>query len=114
MPCRLIKDPTSNKVREAVKIVTEYNFSLSFKGIVVYYAGHGESYNEQGFFILPCGHDKLDYFLVDSDLIAPFQPKNKDCRLTDSYCLFLFDCCLKEDANPGVIPTPKTIIESNF
>ena len=109
----VIKDPTPNKVREAVKIVTEYNFPLSFKGVVVYYAGHGGSYKEQGFFILPCDDGKLEYFLVDSDLIAPFQPKNKDCHLSDRYRLFLFDCCLKEGANPEEIPPPQTIMESN-
>ena len=107
------KDPTPDKVREAVKIETEYNFPLSFRGVIVYYAGHGESYNEKEFFILPCGDDKHDYFLVDNDLIAPFQPKNKDCRLANRYRLFLFDCCLKEDVNPGAIATVQTIIESN-
>ena len=109
----VIKDPTPDKVREAVKIVTEYNFPLSFRGIIVYYAGHGGSYNEKGFFILPCGDDKHENFPVDSEVIAPFQPKNKDCRLANRYRLFLFDCCLKEDANKGANPTAQTVIESN-
>ena len=109
----VIKDPTPSKVREAVKTVTEYNFPLGFRGIIVYYAGHGGSYNEQRFFILPCGDDKQVIFPVDSEVIVPFQPKNKECRFANRYRLFLFDCCLKEDANPGAIPTAQTIIESN-
>ena len=109
----VIKDPTPNKVREAVKIVTEYNFPLGFKGVVVYYAGHGGSYNEQGFFILPSADDKTENFFIDSELIALFQPKNEKCRLADRYRLFLFDCCLKEDTNSGTIHTPQTVIESN-
>ena len=109
----VIKDPTPNKVREAVKIVTEYNFPLGFKGVVVYYAGHGGSYNEQGFFILPSADDKTENFFIDSELIALFQPKNEKCRLADRYRLFLFDCCLKEDTNSGTIHTPQTVVKSN-
>ena len=103
----VIKDPTPDKVREAVEIVTEYNFPLSFRGVIVYYAGHGGSYNEKGFFILPCSDDKQEKFLIDSELIAPFQPKNRECHLANRYRLYLFDCCLKEDT------TAHTIIESN-
>ena len=109
----VIKDPTPNKVRKDVKIVTEYNFPINFRGIIVYYAGHGGSYNEKGFFILPCSEDKQQKFLIDSELIAPFQPKNRECCLANRYRLFLFDCCLKEDGNPEAIPTAQTVIKSN-
>ena len=109
----VIKDPTPEKVREAVKIVTEYNFPLSFRGVVVYYAGHGGSYNDKGYFFLPCGDDKHDKFLIDNELIAPFQPKNKECRLANRFRLFLFDCCLKEDKESGEAPTAKTVITTN-
>ena len=110
----VINDPTPDKVREAVKIVTEYNFPLSFRGIIVYYAGHGGSCDEKGFFFLPCDDDKHEMFLIDSEVIAPFQPKNKECRLSNRYRLFLFDCCLKEDANSGKIPTAQTVIEPDL
>ena len=109
----VIKDPTPDVTREAVKIVTEYDFPLSFRGVVVYYAGHGGSYNDKGYFFLPCGNDKHDKFLVDSELIAPFQPKNKECRLANRFRLFLFDCCLTEDKKSEEAPTAKTVITTN-
>ena len=109
----VIKDPTPDVTREAVKIVTQYDFPIGFRGVVVYYAGHGGSYNDKGYFFLPCGGDKHYKFLVDSELIELFQPKNKECRLANRFRLFLFDCCLKEDNKLEEAPTAQTVITTN-
>ena len=106
----VIKNPTPTIMESVVKIVSEYKyFSIELKWVVFYYAGHGGSIENKGYFILPCENNEHKVFPIDSKVIDPFQPGYPNCHLEDRKRLFLFDCCLKEDTTktlPTTAPPP--------
>ena len=102
----VIKNPTPTTMKKVVKIVSEYNyFSIALKWLVFYYAGHGGSIDKKGYFSLPCDSDKHENFPIDSEVIDKFQPNNPNCHLEDRKRLFLFDCCLNENATETLLTT---------
>ena len=111
----IIKNPTCTIMRNAVKIVSEYNhYPIEFNWVVFYYTGHGGSIDKKGYFILSDDNDRNENFPIDSEVIDRFQPINPNCHLDNRKRLFLFDCCLKEDTTETLPISPPPLVDHNL
>ena len=91
-----------------LQVAAEFNYPISYKFIVFYYAGHGGSDDGHGY-VIPAEDEQYDEtnnkLFIDEGIVSPFRPINAP-NLADRYRLFFFDCCLNESRKRGP-GTPK-------
>ena len=96
-------DPLLEELACLLQVAAEFNYPISYKFIVFYYAGHGGSDDGHGY-VIPAEDDQCDEtnnkLFIDEGIVSPFRPKNAP-NLANRYRLFFFDCCLSESRERG-------------
>ena len=93
-----MKDKDSADIAGAVQAVSRYKFPASYKFIIFYFSGHGQSQDNHPYIL--CQGDEntpVDTLSIEKGIVAPVLAKNAP-QLKSLYRIFLFDCCLYDDA----------------
>ena len=96
-----VSDPTCTELAALLKAAAEYEYPITCKFIVFYFAGHGGTDDKGREFVIP---RKLkgdsDILMIDHNILGPFRSRNDDPIPLKSGerrpCLFFFDCCLSQ------------------
>ena len=96
-----MRDKDSEYVAGALQAVGRYKFPATYKFIIFYFSGTGESQDNHAY--VHCYKDKdtpFDTLSIEKGIVAPLLAKNAP-QLKGLHRIFLFDCCLKDDPAKG-------------
>ena len=96
-----VSDPTCTALAALLIAAAEYEYPITCKFIVFYFAGHGGTDDKGREFVIP---RKLkgdsDILMIDHNFLGPFRSRYDDpIPLKNGErrpCLFFFDCCLSQ------------------
>ena len=92
-----MKDKDSEEIAGALQAVGRYKFPATYKFIIFYFSGHGQSQDNHPY--IHCKGDE-DTLSIEKGIVAPLLVKNAP-DLKGLHRIFLFDCCLKDDPAKG-------------